>query len=81
MTHVISYHSYRDKRIRIRNIVFNTTFNNILAILWSVLLVEETGGPGENHLHFCTCHKSLANFITQCCIEYIHVGTDCIGSC
>jgi hypothetical protein len=31
--------------------VFNTTFNNISAITWlSVLLVEETGGPGENHL-------------------------------
>jgi hypothetical protein len=30
--------------------VFNTTFNNISAILWrSVLLVQETGGPGENH--------------------------------
>jgi hypothetical protein len=30
--------------------VFNVTFNNILAILWqSVLLVEETGVPGENH--------------------------------
>jgi hypothetical protein len=30
--------------------VFNTTFNNISAISWrSVLLVEEIGGPGENH--------------------------------
>jgi len=30
--------------------VFNVTFNNISAISWwSVLLVEETGGPGENH--------------------------------
>jgi hypothetical protein len=30
--------------------VFNATFNNILAISWwSVLLVEETGVPGENH--------------------------------
>jgi hypothetical protein len=30
--------------------VFNTTFNNISDILWlSVLLVEETGVPGENH--------------------------------
>jgi hypothetical protein len=29
---------------------FNATFNNISVIsLWSVLLVEETGGPGENH--------------------------------
>jgi len=31
-------------------IVFNATFNNISAISWrSVLLVEETGVPGENH--------------------------------
>jgi len=30
--------------------VFNTTFNNISAIsCWSLLLVEETGVPGENH--------------------------------
>jgi hypothetical protein len=30
--------------------VFNATFNNISAISWwSVLFVEETGGPGENH--------------------------------
>jgi len=28
----------------------NAIFNNISAISWlSVLLVEETGGPGENH--------------------------------
>ena len=31
-------------------IVFNATFNNISIISWrSVLLVEETGVPGENH--------------------------------
>jgi hypothetical protein len=30
--------------------VLNATFKNISAILWqSVLLVEETGVPGENH--------------------------------
>jgi hypothetical protein len=30
--------------------VFNATFNNISVILWrSVLFVEETGVPGENH--------------------------------
>jgi len=30
--------------------VFKATFNNISAISWrSVLLVEETGVPGENH--------------------------------
>jgi len=30
--------------------MFNAIFNNISVILWrSVLLVEETGIPGENH--------------------------------
>jgi hypothetical protein len=30
--------------------VLNVIFNNISAISWrSVLLVEESGGPGENH--------------------------------
>jgi hypothetical protein len=30
--------------------VFNATFNNISVISWpSVLLVEETGVPGENY--------------------------------
>jgi hypothetical protein len=32
--------------------VFNPTFNNIsVKSWWSVLLVEETGVPGENHRH------------------------------
>ena len=32
--------------------VLNATFNNISAISWRlVLLVKETGEPGENHLH------------------------------
>jgi len=36
--------------VRVSAMVFNTTFNNISAISWrSVLLVEETGVPGENH--------------------------------
>ena len=34
----------------VRVIVFNATFNNISVISWrSVLLVEETGVPGEKH--------------------------------
>jgi hypothetical protein len=37
-------------------IVHNATFNNISAISWhSVLLVEETGLPAENHRH--VAHK------------------------
>ena len=43
--------------------VFSTTFNNISAISWrSVLLVEETGGPGENH-------RPVTNFVTPLLIE------------
>ena len=35
---------------RVRVMVFNTTFNNISVISWqTVLLVEETGVPAENH--------------------------------
>ena len=41
---------------------FNTSFNNISATLWqSVLLVEETGVPGENHRPVANL---LTNFIT-----------------
>jgi hypothetical protein len=37
-------------RFKVRVMVFNVTFNNISVILCrSVLLVEETGVPGENH--------------------------------
>jgi hypothetical protein len=32
------------------SMMFNITFNNISVISWqSVLMVEETGVPGENH--------------------------------
>ena len=52
--------------IRVRIMVFNTTFNNISVISWpSVLLVEETGVHGGKPP---TCLK--LNFITWCCIEY-----------
>ena len=37
-------------KIRIRVMVLNAPFNNISVISWwSVLLVEETGVPRENH--------------------------------
>jgi len=39
---------YKNK-VRLRDMVFNTTFNNILVISWrSVLFVKETGVPVEN---------------------------------
>jgi hypothetical protein len=47
--------------------VFNATFNNISIISWrSVLLVEETGVPGENHRPAASHRQTLS----QCCIEY-----------
>jgi len=40
--------------------VFNATFNNISVISWcSVLLVEETEVPGENHCHWQLYHIIL----------------------
>jgi hypothetical protein len=40
--------------------VFNATFNNISVILWwSVLLVEETRVPGENHRPV-TSHRQIS---------------------
>jgi len=36
--------------VRVKVMVFNATFNNISVNSWqSVLLVEETGIPRENH--------------------------------
>jgi hypothetical protein len=50
-----------------RFMVFNATFNNISVISWrSVLLVEESGVPGENHRPVA----SQTNFITYFYIEY-----------
>jgi hypothetical protein len=41
--------------------MFKATFNNVSAILWrSVVLVEETGIPEENH------QPSASHFHTQC---------------
>jgi len=40
----------KNKRVRVRVMVFDATFNNISAVSWrSVLLVEETRLPGKNH--------------------------------
>ena len=69
--------------------LFNTTFNNISVISWrSILLVEETRVPGENHwpsisywqlypimyrVHLAWTGFELAMLVM--------IGADCIGSC
>ena len=43
--------------------MFNAIFNNISVILWrSVLLMEETGVPGENH------RQTLSHNVVSCFI-------------
>jgi hypothetical protein len=46
--------------------VFNTTFNNISVISWrSVLLVEETRGPGENHRPVASQWQTLSHNVVH----------------
>jgi hypothetical protein len=46
---VFSPHFQHKRGVRV--MVFNATFKNILVISWmSVLMLEETGVSGENHL-------------------------------
>jgi len=46
--------------------VFNATFNNISVISWrSVLLVEETGGPGENHRPVASHSQTLSHNVVS----------------
>ena len=42
--------------------VVNATFNNILGISWrSGLLLEETGGPGDNHRPVASHWQTLSH--------------------
>ena len=46
--------------------VFSVTFNNISVITWrSVLLVEETGGPGENHRLVASHRQTLSHNVVH----------------
>ena len=76
-------------RIRVRVMLFNATFNNISAISWlSVLLVEETGVPGENHRPAASpCETLSPNVVSSTPLlsratltTLLVIGTDCIGS-
>jgi hypothetical protein len=46
--------------------VFNATINNISVISWrSVLLVEESGGPGENHRSVASHWQALSHNVVH----------------
>ena len=51
--------------------LFNATFNNISVRSWrSMLLVEETGGPGETHRPVISHWQALSrNVVTLTLIE------------
>ena len=59
-------------------------FNNISVISWwSVLLVEETGGPGENHRPVANHWQMLytSHWPRFELAPSVVMGTYCIGSC
>jgi hypothetical protein len=43
--------------------VINAAFNNIPVISWSVLLVEETRIPGENHGDDASHWQTLSHYV------------------
>ena len=65
--------------------VINTTFNNISVKSWrSVLLVEETAVPRENHRSVASHCQTLFHNVVLSTPRHeplVAIGTDCIGSC
>jgi hypothetical protein len=63
----------------------NATFNNISVISWqSVLLMEETGVPGENHRIAASHLQTFSHNVVHLAFELttsVVISTDCICSC
>ena len=73
---------------RVSAMVFNAAFNNISVISWrSLLLVEETAVPGENHWPVASPDKLYDIMLYQVhlagfeFITLVMLGTDCTGCC
>jgi hypothetical protein len=59
-------------RVRVKVMVFNANFNNISVISWrSVLLMEKTSVPRENHRSAAIHSQTLLHNIvlSTCCHE------------
>ena len=63
--------------------VLNATFNNISVILWwSVLLVEETRVPGENHQPVASHKQTLSHYVAHLTLSGIrthNISGDKVG--
>jgi hypothetical protein len=60
--------------------MFNATLNNISVISsWSVLLVKETGVPGENHRPVALSTPRYEQDSNSQLL--VVIGTNCTGSC
>ena len=60
---------------------FNATFNNILDISWrSVLLVQETGIPGENHRPVVSHRQTLSHNVVSSTLRLSGVQTYNVNS-
>ena len=80
-----------DRFYRFRFMIFIAIFNNISVISWqSVLLVEENGGPRENHWSAASHWQTLSQNVVSSTprlswirynITLVVIGTDCTGSC
>jgi hypothetical protein len=61
--------------------VFNATFNNVLAISWrSVLFVEETEVPEDDQRPVVSHWQTLSHNVVFGLAKLVLIGTDCIGS-
>ena len=71
--------------LRFGFMVFNATFNNISVKSWrSVLLMEETGGPGENHQPAVSHWQTGTHTVLLLALSGSrthNISGDCIGSC
>ena len=61
--------------------VFNDSFNNISVIscMWSVLLVEETGVPGENHWPIASHGETLLHNVVSSTPHFSVIRTHNVG--